>query len=158
KAARELLKRFPQHGPTLEELADLLMKKEDYAEAVGLYRQALQANPLERRLRARLANAHLYHARSHAEQGRFDEARAEYQAALAYQGERGGATVWCKWAACEFKAGDTARAEELLGKAHAEAGSRLAVAYSILIETIRLRLPRPLKARFDQEFKEALDE
>src|SRR5262249_2619735 len=62
KAARELLKRFPHHGPTLEALADLLMKKEDYAGAVDLYRQALRANPLERRLRDRLANAHLYHA------------------------------------------------------------------------------------------------
>jgi tetratricopeptide (TPR) repeat protein len=158
EAGRRLLARFPDHVKTLEAVADLLMEKQRYDEALRLFERALKANPLERRLRAKLGTAHTYHARTFAEAGRFDQARGEYQAALALKENRDDSGVLCKWAACEFKAGAAERAEELLGQAHAEADSRLAVAYSMLIETIRLKLPRPLKSRFDAEFKEALAE
>jgi hypothetical protein len=43
-------------------------------------------------------------------------------------------------------------------KALGQAGTRLAVAFSILIEVIRLKLPRTLKNRFDRDFKEGLTE
>jgi tetratricopeptide (TPR) repeat protein len=158
QAGRRLLSRFPDHVKTLEAMADLLMEKQQYAEAQDLYQRAAKANPLERRLRAKLSAAHTYNARTFAEQGRFDEARAEYQAALTLSEDRDDSSVLCKWAACEFKAGADPRAEELLARAHTEAGHRLAVAYSMLIESIRLKLPRPLKNRFDAEFKEALAE
>jgi hypothetical protein len=59
-------------------------------------------------------------------------------------------------AACEFKAGDTARAEELLQQARAQAPSPLRVSYTMVTEAVRLKLPRPLKARFDQEFNAGL--
>ncbi|HZT80267.1 MAG TPA: hypothetical protein VFA26_08600, partial [Gemmataceae bacterium] len=159
KAGREMVQRFPKNVAALESLADLLLKQADYRGAVELFGQALEANPLDRRLRGKLATARLYQARQQAEEGRFDEARAGYQVALGEEETGAGrGTVYCKWAACEFKAGEPARAEELLHKALAESGSRLAVAFSILIEVIRLKLPRALKARFDKEFKEALEE
>src|SRR5262249_14759722 len=158
QAARKLLKQFPEHVPTLETLGDLRMEKQDYAEALGLYQRALRANPLERRLRSKVSTAHTYNARTHAEAGRFDAARAEYQAALAFDERRSDKSVLCKWAACEFKAGQPERAEELLQQALAEAGSRLAIAFSMLIEVIRLKLPKPLKARFEKEWAEALQE
>jgi tetratricopeptide (TPR) repeat protein len=157
RAARRLLEQFPQHAPTLEALGDLLQRKHRDAEAVTAFQRAVQASPLERRLRKKLSTAHLFKARSEAEAGHFDAARAEYQSALAGDASNV-ASVLCKWAACEFKAGDTARAEELLAQAQAQAGSRLAVAYSMLIETIRLKLPAPLKTRFNREFNEALGE
>ncbi|HJT76525.1 MAG TPA: tetratricopeptide repeat protein, partial [Gemmataceae bacterium] len=110
-----------------------------------------------RQLRNKIGSARLFRARAHAEAGRFDEARADYQAALAlHDGEDYPAL--CKWAACEFRAGNPERAEELLGQALAEAGSRLAVAFNMVIEAIRLKLPRPLKQRFDREFNAALAE
>jgi tetratricopeptide (TPR) repeat protein len=156
EAGRRLLERFPDHVKTLEAVADLQMAKRHYAEALGLLERALKANPLERRLRAKLSTVHSFHARTFAETERFVEARAEYQAALAFSECQSDATVLCKWAACEFKAGALERAEELLHQGHAGAGSRLAVAYSMLIESIRLKLPRPLKSRFDTKFKQAL--
>jgi tetratricopeptide (TPR) repeat protein len=158
KAARKLLGQFPDHAATLETLGDLRMSAQDYAEGIRCFEQALKGNPLERRLRAKLSAAHTFRARAEAEAGRFDEARAGYQAALAYN--EGGETysVLCKWAACEFKAGDDARARELLEKALAQTGSGLAVAFSMLIETIRLKLPRPLKALYDQEVNRLLAE
>src|SRR5262249_16899316 len=54
QAARQLLKRFPDHAPTLEGLGDLLMARAEYAEALGLFERALGTNPLERRLRAKV--------------------------------------------------------------------------------------------------------
>jgi tetratricopeptide (TPR) repeat protein len=156
KAARRLLKQFPDHVPTLERLGDLRMKKQDYAEALELYQQALKGNPLERRLRNRVAVAHSYHARVLAEAGRFDEARQEYQATLSLQDGSRDSSVLCKWAACEFKAGDATRAEELVAQAYAKQGHPLPVAFHMLIETIRFKLARTLKSRFDKEFKEQL--
>ena len=158
KTARRLLERIPDDAPMLEALGDLRMEAEDYAEALSLFQRALKANPLERRLRGKVGAAHTFHARTLAEAGRFDEARAEYRAALALGEGRGDSSVLCKWAACEFKAGDAARAEELLQQALASEGNRLAIAYSMLIEVIRLKLPTALKKRFDREFKESLAE
>ena len=157
KAARQLLERFPNHLPTLQGLAGLRGRAHDYAEAVRLLQQALQHNPLDRRLRLELGSAHLFNARTVAEEGRFDDARAEYRTSLAFNQENED-SVLCKWAACEFKAGDNNRAEELIQQALAKAGTHLATGYSMLIETIRLKLPRALKNRFDQEFTQALAE
>ena len=107
QAARRLLERFPEHVPTIEALADLRMTAHDYPEGIGLLEQAIRLNPLDRRLRRRLSTAHIFHARSHAEAQRFEEARAEYRAALALSEQEDNSSVYCKWAACEFKAGDT---------------------------------------------------
>jgi tetratricopeptide (TPR) repeat protein len=156
-AARRLLERFPNHAPAMEVLADLLNKQEQPAEALALLQRAYQANPLERRLRDKVGWAHLLTARAHAEAREFDAARAEFQAALAL-GRKDQASVYCKWAACEFKAGNPDRAEELLQQALAEPGGRVAAAYSTLIEVIRLRLLPAMKKRFNDEFNAALVE
>jgi tetratricopeptide (TPR) repeat protein len=156
KAAKVLLKQFPDHAPTLEVLGDLQQKNEKYAEALASYQEARRINPLERRLREKVSTAHSFHARQLAESGKFDEARAAYQAALALSNEDN-YSVLCKWAMVEAKAGNAERMEELLQQALAKAGNRLAVTYSALIETIRFKLPK-LKKRFDQEFKAALAE
>ncbi|HEX5272981.1 MAG TPA: hypothetical protein VFW33_20935 [Gemmataceae bacterium] len=155
QAARRLLDRFPDHVPTLEALASLRLSSQDYPEVIELLQRAARLNPLDRGLRRRLGTAHLFHARAHAEAKRFDEARAEFRAALALSEGRNNSSVYCKWAACEFKAGDEGRAEELLGQALADAGTRLGVAYSMLVEVIRLRLTK-LKKRFNDEFNALL--
>jgi tetratricopeptide (TPR) repeat protein len=154
-AARRLLERFPDHVPTLVTLGDLRMGSGEYAEGIALFERAVQHNPLDRSLRKRLSTAHTFRARDHAESARFEDARAEYRAALALAERSDNSSVYCKWAACEFRARDAARAEELLGQALAKAGSRLAVAYSMLIEVIRLRLT-PQKKRFNDEFNDLL--
>jgi tetratricopeptide (TPR) repeat protein len=157
EAGRRLLERFPDHAPTLEALADLYMHQGRYAEALGLFERAMRSNPLSRQLRGKISSAHLFQARAHAEEGHFEEARAEYRASLAHRDGESYPAL-CKWAACEFKAGNPDRAEELLREALTEAGTGLAVAYSMVIEAIRLKLPRPLKTRFDREFNAALAE
>jgi tetratricopeptide (TPR) repeat protein len=158
KAARKLLEHFPDDVPAWESLGDLRMQAQDYAEGIHCFEETLRRNPLERRLRVKLATAHTFHARALAEIGQFDKARAAYQAALALQESGETYSVLCKWAACEFKAGDEARAQELLSQALAQTGSNLAVAFSMVIEAIRLKLPRPLKVRFDQDVNRLLAE
>ena len=83
---------------------------------------------------------------------------AEYLSALGLDDRKDHAGIYCKWAACELKAGNAEKGEELLQKAQAEKGNRLAVAFSMLIEVIRLKLPRSLKTRLDKEFNAGLAE
>jgi tetratricopeptide (TPR) repeat protein len=156
QAARRLLEHFPDHVPTLEALAEMRGHRGDSVESLQLLQRALKVNPLDRSLRGKVATAHLFKARSHAEANCFDEARVEYQLALSHGEGKGEASALCKWAACEFKARESARAEELLQKALAEGGSKLAAAYNMLIESIRLKLPPALKRRFEKEFKDGL--
>jgi Tfp pilus assembly protein PilF len=156
KAARQLLKRFPDHAETLESLGDVLTRKGDHDEAITVFQHALRVNPLDREPQAKLETAFMFRARARAEAGRFDDARADYQTALSMsRGKK--YPVLCKWAACEFKAGNPQRAEELLQQALGEADSKLAVTFGMLIEAIRLKLPQ-VKKRFNTEFNAALAE
>jgi tetratricopeptide (TPR) repeat protein len=158
KAGRELLRRFPGHVPTLEALGELCLERKKYGPGLELLQQALKGNPLDRTLKEKVLTAHLHHARAEVEAGHFDAARQDYQAALALQGAGGPTWVLARWAACEFKAGDEGRAEELLTQARAAGGPPLALAYAMLTETIRLKLGPKLKARFDGDFKAGLAE
>jgi tetratricopeptide (TPR) repeat protein len=158
KMARKLLKRFPEQVSTRETLGDLCLQAQKYVEGIRSFEEAVRANPLERRLRAKLSAAHAFHARALTEEGQFEKARAEFQAALALDESGETYPILCKWAACELKAGEEARAQELLGQALAQTGSDLAVAFSLMIEAIRLKLPRPRKMQFEQDVKRLLAE
>jgi tetratricopeptide (TPR) repeat protein len=158
KAARQLLKQFPEHAPTLELLSDLRLKHGDYAEALELIEQAVKGNPLDRRLRYKLSAAQLLHARSLGEAGDFEGARRGFQTAIELSGGSDNGVIRARWAAAEFKAGDVNRAEELLEQARNAAPAPVGIAFLLLTEIIRLKLDRKLKTRFDQEFKQGLAE
>jgi tetratricopeptide (TPR) repeat protein len=158
QAARRLLEHIPDHLPTLEALSDLLLERDEYAEALELLKQAVKTNPLNRDLRAKVGTAHLLAARGYTLTDHFEEARREYQAALNLEDPAEAYSVLGRWTACEFRANQTERAEELLAQAKAKAPSALAVAYLMLVESVRLKLHRSLKGRFDREFKAGLEE
>jgi tetratricopeptide (TPR) repeat protein len=155
---QQLLARFPDHAGTQEALGDLHMEQSRYDEGLALYQTAAKANPLNRQLRTKLVLAHLYHARSCVLQGRFDDARADYQAALALSENQNPAGILCKWAGCEFKAGQAEQAEALLERARNEGGQPLDIAFQMLTESIRLKLAKPLKTRFEKAFNAGLTE
>jgi tetratricopeptide (TPR) repeat protein len=156
KVAKRLLDRFPDHAPTLEALGDVRMREKKYKDALALFQRALHGKPLDRELRRRVSAAHLFQARADVEAGRFDQARQHYQHASALEDAAGQWSILVRWAACEFKAGDTVRAEELLQRSLAGAPHPLVVAFRMLTEVIRLKLPKPLKARFEQDYKAGL--
>ena len=156
KAARQLLEHAPDHAPTLEVLSDILLEKEETIEALQLLQRAARANPLNRDIRAKVVTAHLLAARSYSLANRFDEARREYETALSLESPADAYTILGRWAASEYRAGLTERAEELVAQAKEKAPSSLVVAYLMLGESIRFKLDRSLKARFDKEFKAGL--
>jgi tetratricopeptide (TPR) repeat protein len=155
KVGRDLLKRKPDHFEMLLELGSLLLNEKHTGEAVEVFEEALRHNPLDRMLRIRVSSAHTFNARLLAEKGQYDDARREYQTALERDSSNP-APVLCKWAACEFKAGDDARAEQLLGEARGVIGSELGIDYSMVIEAIRLKLSAAIKKRFEKAFAEGL--
>jgi tetratricopeptide (TPR) repeat protein len=153
KAARQLLQHFPDHVPTLELLSDLRRKRGDYATALDLIEQALKGNALDRRLRRKASDAHLLLARAQVESDNFDEARRQFQAALDLSGGSDGGMILAHWAACEFKAGDTIRAEELIQQGLGRTAAPVGISYLLLTEVLRLKLDRVLKKRFEQDLK-----
>lgn len=156
KAARQLLQHFPDHVATLELVSDLRRKRGDYAAALDWIEKALKGNALDRRLRRKASDAHLLLARSHVEEGSFLEARQEFQAALDLSGGSDCGMILAHWAACEFKAGETARAEELIQQASSRTAAPVGISYLLLTEVLRLQLDRALKKRFDQDLKTGL--
>jgi tetratricopeptide (TPR) repeat protein len=150
--ARRLLELAPNHVETLEKLAFLRLQKKDYPEYLGLLQRALRQNPLDRALRAKVGVAHMNNARPLAEKGDLDGARPHYEAALALGQPEDRCSILCRWAAAEFKGQDNARGEELLAQAAACAPGPLVVSFIMLSEAARLKLPAPLKKRFDKEF------
>jgi tetratricopeptide (TPR) repeat protein len=162
KAARQLLQHFPDHVPTLELLSDLRRKRGDYAAALELIDQALKGNALDRRLRRKASDAHLLLARAHVEADRFDEARRQFQAALDLSSGSDGGMILAHWAACEFKADETIRAEELIQQALVRGTTGgtpvplVGISYLLLTEVLRLKLDRALKKRFEQDLKTGL--
>jgi tetratricopeptide (TPR) repeat protein len=152
EAARTLLEHFPDDAPILEGLSDLRLDRGATEEALTLMQRALHANPLERRLRGRVAWLHAEHARALAQLGRYDDARREVQAASAFQTDAPLA-LSCLAAAVEFKANQPPAAEQALAQASSQPA--LLTAYALLVETTRLKLPPTVKKRVDREFKTA---
>jgi tetratricopeptide (TPR) repeat protein len=154
-AARRLLKQFPEHVPTLDALGDLCADRDEQLEALELYKRAMRSNPLDRELRAKTARTHLAYARLLAVEKQIDEARRQVEAARALQGGTFELIGLCRSAAIELKAGETARAEELLAQARQQSDNAV-VAYRMMTEVARLKLAKPLKTRFEAEFNELL--
>jgi tetratricopeptide (TPR) repeat protein len=157
KAGQRLLAKHPDHVPTLEAYGTLCLKRHVYEEGLRALQTALNANPLDRKLRAEVGQARMLIARVAAEKKDIEAARPEYQAALSLMPAEEAASILCRWAAAEFKAGDAARAEELMQQALTH-GTPLFDAYCMLTEAVRLKLPRPLKTRFEADFKQGLEQ
>jgi tetratricopeptide (TPR) repeat protein len=156
KAARETLRRFPDHVETLRRLGTLCLKEGKSEEALDFLQRALQGNPLDRSLRQKVIYAHMLRARDLAQAGSFDEARAEYRASHGMESPEHKASVCWRWAAAELLAGDAERAEELLQEARQRSGSALTVAFGMVTEVGRMKLGKPHKQRFQKEWTDGL--
>ncbi len=155
KVARQLLKHFPDHAPTLERLATLVARQGQSEEALRLLQAAVHTNPLDRPLRERLGVAHLEQARTLSRDQRFEEARQQIQSAVGLLGGLSPA-VQCLLAALELKAGNPVQAEQLLQEVSASGMPAALIAYLMLVEAIRMKLPARIKTRYDQTLKEVL--
>jgi tetratricopeptide (TPR) repeat protein len=157
KVGEQLLKRFPEHAATSEALGDLYLETQEPARAREYYEKALAANPLERRLRGKLARARQNLGLELTLAGKFDAARAAYEAALALH-EGPAAPLLCQCAVLEIRAGHADRAAELTAQAAAGPGQRLAARYTLVSESVRAKLSPAERKRLANELTAALAE
>lgn len=158
KAAKRLLEVFPDHVKTLDSLAALYLRRDKPAEAIPLLERALQHNPLSREFRYHLQLAHSAHARQLTAKSKFDQARTHFQSAITFSEPNQLCSAYCQWSACETKAGDAARAEELLRQARSSSPGELLITYNLLVEANRLQLPNAFRTKYTKAFNAAITE
>lgn len=156
-AAQQLLRQFPEHAQTLEELSQLYLAEHRFGEALEGLQHAVKANPLSRSVRSWMGTAHLLLAEEHASAGRVDEARIAFERSMPLR-EPGFSTIvaLCSRAVASFKEEKPEEAEDLLRQAQTVAGDPDAVTYLMLSAAIRMQLPPKLKKRFETDFSTAL--
>jgi tetratricopeptide (TPR) repeat protein len=153
-AGKRLLKRFPNHAQALEAMAELCQARGEPLAALEFAQRAVNANPLDARLRSILADGIRSRARAYAALGNLAAAATDLAEALRLRDGRPDVGVLAQAAAVAFKAGDADTAEGHVRAAWAVAPA--AAAYALAIEAMRLKLPKPLKQRFDTEFAATL--
>jgi tetratricopeptide (TPR) repeat protein len=153
-AGKRLLKRFPDHANALEAMAELCQTRGELSAALEYAQRAVDANPLDARLRNLLADGIRGRARALAALGNLTAAAADLAKALRLRDGRPDVGILVQAAAVAFKAGDAEMAEERVRQAWAVAPA--AAAYALAVEAGRLKLPKPLKQRFDTEFAATL--
>ena len=155
KVGEKLLKRFPEHADTLEALGELCLEDREYKKAQEYFEKSLQANPLDRTLRGKLARARQNFGLALTIAKKYDEARQQYEQSLKlWDGAK--TSPLCQWAVAEMKAGNPARASELIAQAQAEPDQRLACRYALVGESVRAKLSAKEKKEIAQELKAAL--
>jgi len=154
KAGKELLRHFPDHAPTLEQLGLLTLEKNPQA-ALDYLRRALHANPLDQKLRQVLALAHGAVARTHASLKKYDQACAELEAAIGLsEASRGRGVFLCQQAVYSLS-GDKPESTNVLACAAAEVGVT-AAAYAVWCEAARIKAVH-VKVSFQDEVEQALE-
>lgn len=156
QAGKNLIEHFPDHAPTLEALSGLAMLAGNMQDAQHILEQALRANPLNRGLRFKLSKVHEFNTRTCALNKDFDQARTEWQRAIAYFDAPSKYTLLCLAAMVELKAKNRARYEELLAQATSGASHRLQAVYCLMCESIRLKVTPTQKKEYAHEFQDGL--
>jgi tetratricopeptide (TPR) repeat protein len=157
KIGNELVKRFPDHAETLEVLGDLSMDSGAFKKAHEYFEKAIQANPLDRALHAKLGQVLQKLGLKYTLDSKPEKARVEFEKAA--QLTDGAKTpVLALWAAAEMKAKNPARADELIAQALAEPNQRLACRYALVGASVRAELAHKEKKRIGDDFKAALKE
>jgi hypothetical protein len=158
RTGRTLLKHFPEHLDTLTLLADLTLQVGSVDESVEYARRAVQINPLDRELREQLFVAQRIQGRQLTKAGQFDAARAIFAATLQDPDRPTAVLVRCHWAACELKAKNPTKAEELVTAALEQPeGHPLLVYWCLVSDGVELGIPLAPRRHWDQGFNTALN-
>lgn len=143
-----LLEHFPEHAPTLETLGDLELAKDHVEESLGYYQRAMQANPLERRLRNKLGQAYFSKAmamalarrkpKNHQAGAPAEDFRVHIEQALGlFEGTK--THLMCRWAFLERLLGNELHAQQLEAQALAMPHQGAAARYALLCEAARAK-------------------
>jgi tetratricopeptide (TPR) repeat protein len=147
-AARRLLRVDPDDFDALAHLADYHFRRDEPAESLEHARRARAIRPLDGGAIGDEWAARVSLARRHALDGRFDEGRAELEAAGALR-PGGGFHFAARRAALEFKAGHTDRAEAIIAEATGALAEPTPFWLALAIEATRFKIPKAGRDRFE---------
>jgi hypothetical protein len=140
----------------MQALAAIHKSTGDFASAVKRLQQAIEVNALDQMLSKEMGDTCRLHGAALTNEGKLVEARAAFQSAVDLLNGRQRFLALCHWAACEFKAGADASAEQLLERNSADEANRPAMAACLFALAVAVKLPKPTKARFEREFRQQL--
>ncbi|HEY1190040.1 MAG TPA: hypothetical protein VGE74_20485, partial [Gemmata sp.] len=155
-ALEQLLEAFPDDADALKRLIREHQLRDEPEHVLRCVARLRALKPLDPRLDPDEAWGRLARARHLALKGHWDEGRAEF--ARVEAGSNGAAPPYrllARRAAFEFKAGETARAEELVERARSLVAEPAVLWLALAIEAVRYGLPRARVQRFDRELKTA---
>lgn len=155
-AAEDVLRRFPNDLGTLEATAKLYEQYGETARARECLKRALAANPLDRRLRKRVALLSLNDARRTAEAGDLDAARVALREAATLGDSPLAPAVAALSVALALKAGDPADLETHRATLAAVPDARVASAYRVFVEATRLKVKKKELTPFQTAYTDAL--
>jgi len=156
KVGARLLERFPDDVNVLTEVSTVYHALGKTSEAVNLTRRALQINPLDRNLRARVAMVALQLGRAKAAEGQCEESRNSLNESIGLDPAIGATVGKAALIACEFKDGNDVKAGELISEMTADPLRRIATAYYLAVECGRIKVARPLLKEIQGSLNDAL--
>ncbi|MBS0263339.1 MAG: hypothetical protein JSS02_15460 [Planctomycetes bacterium] len=152
--ARRKLQAFPDDLDALQQLGDYHFRRDEMGESLTYYERARQLKPLDEALFYNVQNVRQGLARVHALAGRWDEGRAEWdQIDLAKLEPQWVIGHMARRAAFEFKAGETARAEDLILSQIETLAQPIVFWLELSIQAARYQLPESLQTRFAVNFQ-----
>ena len=155
--ARRLLEKFPEDFDAVMLLADYHFKREEPDPALQYARQARALKPLDDEAAVSEWGIHLLRARDLALKGRWDDGRAEFDEAERLRPELSKSShVRARRAVFELKAGEARRAEALIADAQGNLPEATPLWLTLLIESIRYKLPKSDRERFEAHWTVAV--
>jgi tetratricopeptide (TPR) repeat protein len=153
---RRALELHPDDVKLLLDLSNVQQAQGKMDEALGSLKRALKNNPLDRVLRTGVAVLDVQAGRALTLAKQYDAARASFAEALQLEPDAVGPVARAAWAACETKAGDTARAGQLAAELPAAPPHGLASAYYLFVEFNRAKVAKPTLKPRQEAFEQAL--
>lgn len=156
--ARSLVAKFPNDLQTLQAAEQINTQLGRTAEALEFARRAFQTNPLDRRLRDRVAVAAFGHSRTLLETNTFDDARSLLNEAASLSDQTQAGRILCLSAILEEKAKNPSAADSIREQLSKLPNERLANIYRFAVEAGRVKLPPKRKKELEAPLKAILEE
>jgi tetratricopeptide (TPR) repeat protein len=157
EVSRRLLRALPDDFDALVELSEYHFRRDEPAEALDYARRARALKPLDETTIGQEWAARVALARHHARHGRWDEGRAELEAADKLRPDISQEFLCAaRKAAFELKAGQTERANAIIAEAQGRLAEPTPLWLALRIEATRYELPGPDQDRFEALWVNAL--
>jgi tetratricopeptide (TPR) repeat protein len=151
RAAADILKRWPTDVKSLLFLAKACFEQDAMRKALKYFDLARHAEPFNANVRKEMVSCLLFSARRRLDKGKLEMARRDYEHAEALSNSgQPDSTLYCKWAALEWRAGNAERAEALFAKALVGEVGALPVYYRMAIEAARAPAPAEVRDRVEK--------